>query len=106
MLKGTVTYSDEDGNITATTIVDFLQEWILTAEDASIKIGGNVLELSKRCPTRSNRFINNTCDAFPMVQESQSSKSSIEYNIVGGTFFGGVIIGVLLSVLLILIWLG
>ena len=104
MLKGTVTYSDEDGNITATTIVDFLQEWILTAEDASIKIGGNVLELSKLCPTKSNRFINNTCDAFPV--ESQSSKQSIEYNIIGGSFFGGVIIGVLLSVLVMFIWFG
>ena len=99
MLKGTVTYSDPDGNVTATAVVDILQEWILTSETAAITIDGNVLELSKSCPTRTNSLINNACQAFPV--DSHSTKQTIGY--ISGSFIGGVIIGSFISVLTMLI---
>ena len=46
MLEGMLIYSDESGNMTATTLVDSLQEWIQSTNDASITIDGHVLELS------------------------------------------------------------
>ena len=101
MFKGTVTYSDIDGNITATTVVDVLQEWILTTDGASITIDGNALELSKSCPTRTNRLINSTCEAFPV--DSHLSEQTIGY--ISSSFIGGVITGLLISVLATFFWL-
>lgn len=92
MLKGTVTYSDIDGNITATTVVNILQEWILTTD------GG---DLSKSCPTRTNWLINSTCEAFPV--DSYLIKQIIGY--ISGSFIGGLITGLLISVLTTFIWL-
>ena len=89
-------YSDPNGTITATTVVDILQEWILTTDGASIIIDGNALELSKSCPTRTNRQINSTCEAFP-VQISHLNKQTVGY--ISGSFIGGVLTGLLISVL-------
>ena len=103
MLNGMVIYSDQNGTITATTVVDILQEWILTADGAaSITIDGNALDLSKSCPTRTNRLINSTCEAF-LVQVSHLSKRTVGY--IGGLFIGGVMTGLLISMLTMLIWL-
>ena len=96
MLKGTVTYSDPNGTITATTVLDLLQEWIIATDGASITINGNALELSKSCPTRTNRLINSTCEAFP-VQISHLNKQIVGY--ISGSFIGGVLTGLLISVL-------
>ena len=101
MLKGTVTYSDESGNITATTVVESLQEWILTTEDASIEIRGNTFKLSKSCPTKINRLTNkNRCLAFSV--ESHAKDQTIAGNI-SGSFIGGAITGFALT---IVIWFG
>ncbi len=99
MLKGTVIYSDPDGNVTATTVVDMLQEWILTSDSAAITIDGNILELSKSCLTRTNSLINNTCQAHSV--DSYTSKQTVGY--ISGSFIGGVITGSLMSVLIMLI---
>ncbi len=103
MLKGTLTYSDQDGNVTAATIVNTLQEWILTSDGASITIDdpGSILKQNKFCPTGIHTLINNiACQAFPV--DSHSSKQTIGY--ISVSFIGGVIIGLLISVLTMLIW--
>ncbi len=99
MFKGRVIYSDPDGNVTATTVVDILQEWILSSDSAAITINGNILELSKSCPTRTNSPINNTCQVYPF--DSYSSKQTVGY--ISGSFIGGVITGSLMSALIMFI---
>ena len=98
MLEGTLSYSDEGGNMTATTVVDILQEWIQSTNYASIIIDGNVLELSNVYPSRKNSYCHD--QAFP-VESSYSSKQATGY--LCDSFLQGVVAGLLLSVLAILL---
>lgn len=51
ILDGTLIYSDENGNMTATTVLNILQNW-LQSNNASITIDRNVPELSNLYPTK------------------------------------------------------
>ena len=95
-LNGTVTYSDDSGQTTASTLVAMLQGWILNSEDASIEIGGNIFQL------RLSRFyLTRFANSSPVII-SNSSKS---IPVIAGSFIGGLITGILLSILILCIFL-
>ena len=102
MLEGMLIYSDESGNMTATTLVDSLHEWIHSTNDASITVDGNVLELSNLYPSRKNRLMNSYCHDQAFSMQSYSSKQAVGYYLCD-SFLQGVAAGLLLSTLAILL---
>ena len=93
-LNGTLTYSDESGQVTATRVVAMLQEWILNTNDAAIDIDGSALELrlSKFCVARTTSLL--------------ASSNTRIYGLITGSFAGGLITGVFMTLLIIstVIW--
>ena len=92
-VNATLTYSDESGEVTATTVVDMLQEWILNTNDPSIELDGNVmkLRLSRYCVARTTS-----------LSDPKSTNPRIA-GAIGGSFTGGIITGVLTTIFVICI---
>lgn len=99
-LNGSITYSDERGEITATSVVDMIQEWILDTEDISIDIEGNIMELSRICRTRI-KTSNITCTLLSRMK--LNPRLSILIGSIAGSFVGGLITGVCTCVLVVCI---
>ena len=90
LLTGTVVYSNSDRNITASTLVDMLQVWLLTSTDPVIVLQQQPFKLITHCPAKLTSATVNVCNNLK-VATSGSSESAV----IGGSFIGGVLTGIL-----------
>ena len=101
LLSGKVIYSNSEGNITASTLIDILQVWLLTSADPVIMIKHQQLKLIAQCPVELNSETAEAClNLKLMIPES------IESSIIGGSFIGGVVAGILTCIIIAVLCIG
>ena len=106
MLKAVVTYSDEQGNTTASTVVGLFDAWIKTLENSSVMVDGikyTLCMLNKDSPCSCQLF-NNDCSTDveptmmnvtqPVLDSSSDSKRTREFSFL---FIGGMLSGTIIS---------
>ena len=52
MFTSSLVYSGDNGNLTASMLVDMLQTWLLTSDNTSTTVDESLVEFSRTCPTR------------------------------------------------------
>ena len=60
-LSGTINYSNQEGNITASTLIDMLQIWLLTSTDPVIMLQNQPFKLISQCPVRLTLTTGDAC---------------------------------------------
>ena len=93
LLLGTVTYSDSEGSVTASTLIDKLQVWLLTSTNPVITLQNQSFNLISQCPVRLTSATEGVCSNLRVA--TSDSVASESATIIGGSFFGGVLTGVL-----------
>ena len=100
LLSGTVIYSNSEGNIMASTLIDMLQVWLLTSTDPVIMLQQQPFKLITQCPIKLTLATLDACSnlkaATPVTSESA---------VIGGSFIGGVLTGVFASLVTLCIGL-
>ena len=90
LLSGTVIYSNSEGNITASTLIDMLQVWLPMSTDPVIMLQQQPFKLITQCPIKLTSATLDACSnlkvATPVTSESA---------VIGGSFLGGVLTGIL-----------
>ena len=100
LLSGTVIYSNRDGNITASTLLDMLQVWLLTSTDPVITLQTQSFKLIAQCPVELNSETAEAC-----LNLKLTIPESIETAVIGGSFIGGVVAGILTCIVVLCIGL-
>ena len=106
LLSGTVIYSNSEGNVTASTLIDMLQVWLLTTTDPTITLQRQLFKLISQCPHPAIRLTaatveSDVCHNLTLNTEAAtqvvSAKESTAYELaaIGGSFIGGVLTGIL-----------
>ena len=54
-------YSNSDGTIVASTLINMLLSWLLSEDTSRITVGVSSFSLSKKCPTPLNTITMSTC---------------------------------------------
>ena len=89
LLSGTVIYSNSEGNVTASTLIDMLQVWLLTSADPTITLQHQRFKLITQCPARLTSATVDVCRNLSQKPEVNVSAA------IGGSFIGGVLTGIL-----------
>ena len=90
LVRGVITGAE--GNITASLLVDMLQVWLLTStEEIIVTLGQQSFIVNSQCPPRVNSASPDLCDELAVATPLQQTNGGI----VGGSFVGGMILGVL-----------
>ena len=102
LLSGTVIYTNSEGNVTASTLIDMLQVWLLTTTDPTITLQHQPFKLISQCPVRLTLATVDICRNLTL-------KPDYEVNVptaIGESFIGGVLTGILacLVTLCIRLW--
>ena len=100
-LSGTVIYSNSEGNITASTLIDMLQVWLLTSSDPIIMFQQQTFKLIAQCPVELNSETAGACLNLKLIV----SESNIKSVLIGGSFIGGVVAGILTCIVVLCIGL-
>lgn len=97
LLSGTVVYSNNEGYVTASTLIDMLQVWLLTSTNPVITLQNQSFNLITQCPVRLTSATVNACHNLKSVATSVASMASScsVSAVVGGSFIGGVLTGIL-----------
>ena len=90
LLTGTVVYSNSHRNVTASTLIDMLQVWLLTSTKPVIMLQNQPFKLITQCPVKLTLATIDACSNLK-VAVSGSSESAV----IGGSFIGGVLTGIL-----------
>ena len=98
-LTAALVYSSPDGSITASTLINMFQMWLLSEDSPSIVTDGTAVALSQQCPTQLNDATRITCiEVF--ISETAASDDASAATIMGG-FLAGVVAGILGTLLII-----
>ena len=89
LLSGTVIKSNSEGNVTASTLIDMLQVWLLTSTDPTITLQHQPFKLISQCPVRLTLATVDICRNLTLKTEVNVSAA------IGGTFIGGVLTGIM-----------
>ena len=89
LLLGTVIYSNSEGNITASTLVDMLQVWLLVSTNPVIMLQNQPFKLITQCPVRLTSATVDACRNLKVA-----TLVTNESAVIGGSFAGGVLTGV------------
>ena len=92
LLSGTVIYTNSEGNITASTLIDMLQVWLLTTTDPTITLQHQPFKLISQCPVRLTLATVDICRNLTLKSDSVVN---VPAAIIGGSFIGGVLTGIL-----------
>ena len=113
-LSAGLVYSSPDGRITASTLVNRLQIWLLSQNNPSILVNGVSASLSKQCVPQLNSATQSTCTrqlTVAITQETETTDSTINsdptessyaISVVGG-FLEGLAAGLVITFLLIIL---
>ena len=113
-------YSNSDGTIVASTLINMLLSWLLSEDTSRITVGGSSFGLSKQCPTPLNTITMSTCinlfnsdppeatspKVFSDNTEAMSSdESNSNIPVAFGGFSAGMITGIIICIAVItIIW--
>ena len=101
-------YSNSDGTIVASTLINMLFSWLLSADTSRITVGNSSFGLSKQCLTPLNTKTMSTCiDLFnsDTVGAVSPDKSNSNIPIAFGGFSAGIITGIIICIAVItIIW--
>ena len=106
-LSAALVYSSPDGRITATTLTNGLQLWLLSQENPSILVNGVTVLLNKQCIPQLNNATQRSCiqHLTPAVtQETETAvvkTPSYTISVVGG-FLEGLASGVVITILFVI----
>ena len=89
LLSGTVINSNSEGNVTASTLIDMLQVWLLTSTDPTITLQHQPFKLISQCPVRLTLATVDICRNLTLKTEVNVSAA------IGGSFIGGVLTGIM-----------
>ena len=93
LLSGTVVYSNSEGNITASTLIDMLQVWLLMSTDPVVMLRQqHPFKLITRCPVKLTSATVDACNNLKGVTVTPLTSESA---VIGGSFLGGVLTGIL-----------
>ena len=99
LLSGTVNqiYSNSEGNITTNTLIDMLQVWLLTTTDPTITLQHQPFKLITQCPIRLSSATVDVCRNLTLkpFSEAATQVANDLAPIIGGSFIGGVLTGIL-----------
>ena len=97
LLSGTVVYSNNEGYVTASTLIDMLQVWLLTSTNPVITLQNQSFNLITQCPVRLTSATVNACrDLKPVAASVDRRTASCSVSAaVSGSFIGGVLTGIL-----------
>jgi hypothetical protein len=96
LLSGTAVYSNSEGNITASTLIDMLQVWLLTSTNPTITLQHQTFKLITQCPTRLTSATVDVCQSLTQKPELKvATLVANESAAIGGSFTGGVVTGIL-----------
>ena len=104
LVKGAVIVGSR--NITATTLVDMLQVWLITSTDPiTMTLEKQTFRLNMHCPVRINSAVPDVCTKLPtkstICMQRNTEGQGISGAIVGGGFVGGVVVGFLACVIIL-----
>jgi hypothetical protein len=94
LLSGTVIYSNSGGNVTASTLIDVIQVWLLMSTDPTIMLQHQSFKLITQCPTRLTSATVDVCQNLTQKSEVAAQVTN-ESAAIGGSFIGGVLTGIL-----------
>ena len=112
-MTGAVISSNSEENITATTIVDMFQVWLLASTDPVIILNQQSFKLNVQCPAKLSLVSEHVCDNLVVTSaldpdnlvtsalDHESSKPAV----ISGSFIGGVVTGCFVCVLVLCIGL-
>ena len=89
LLSGTVINSNSEWNVTASTLIDMLQVWLLTSTDPTITLQHQPFKLISQCPVRLTLATVDICRNLTLKTEVNVSAA------IGGSFIGGVLTGIM-----------
>ena len=97
LLSGIVIYSNSEGNITSSTLIDRLQVWLLTSNDPTITLQHQPYKLIIQCPARLSSATVDACHNLTLkpFSEAATQVANDSAPIIGVTFIGGVLTGIL-----------
>ena len=90
-LRADLIYSDSEGRITASTLLDMFLTWMLSQDNPSIKVNGLRIALSKQCPTQLNVLTSDDC-----IKTADAVGSTV---LIAAGFFGGLIAGIVVTLI-------
>ena len=100
-------YSNSDGTIVASTLINMLLSWLLS-EDTRITVGSSSFGLSKQCLAPMNTVTMSTCiDLFnsDTVGAVSSDENNSNIPVAFGGFSAGMITGIIICIAVItVIW--
>ena len=110
-LTSALVYSNTDGTITASTLINMLFSWILTSEaKPSILVSNSTITLNQQCPSMVNsvtmdmrlRIVNSGSASTNAVPVAPMSTCMIESKIIiAVTYPTGIITGIIISIAVI-----
>ena len=89
LLSGTMIYSNSEGNVTASTLIDMLQVWLLTSTDPTITLHLQPFKLISQCSVRLTLATVDICHNLTLKPEVNVPA------IIGGSFIGGMLTEIL-----------
>ena len=98
LLSGTVIYSNSEGNVTASMLVNMLQVWLLTSTDPTITFQLQPFEFITQCPARLSSATVDACHNLTLKPDHEAATQLQVANdsaAIGGSFIGGVLTGIL-----------
>ena len=110
-LTSALAYSNTDGTITASTLINMLFSWILTSEaKPSILVRNSTITLNQHCPSMVNSVTMDTC--LRIVNSGSASTNAVPVApieskiIIAVTYPSGIITGIIMSIVAItlVIW--
>ena len=105
-LSAGLVYSSPDGRITASTLTNGLQIWLLSHANPSILVNGVSVSLNKQCAPQLNDATQSACTQLLVSQTTEavdSTESSLSFTLItliGGSL-GGLAAGVVITTLFI-----
>ena len=99
LFTSSLIYSSDSGSITASTLVDMLQAWLLTSDNISAAIDGNLVELTRTCPTKLSTLTTGVCTHMPPPPRmdctmTHASSTDGHGGAIVGAFIGGLLAGI------------
>ena len=98
-------YSNSNGTIIASTLINMLLSWLLSEDTSRITVGDSSFGLSKQCPTPLNPITMSTCvdlfnsDTVGAVSSDESNNIPVAF----GGFSVGMITGIIICIAVITI---
>ena len=105
-------YSSPEGNVTASTLVTLLQQWLLEAEENEMRVTVSEADsvIYKPCGLDNSKPTSKALCLASLSTELQAESSPLNSSqahtsaVIAGTLVGGILVGVICTVIAALVW--